>query len=729
MFADKLLKLILVVLISCVLEAYALKANSNKLTEDPLKWPSLQKKFQQAVGGILNGHRISQLHKISDKVNASKGCKNSLIQGLLALTKWEGWAVHMVDASGKLPSGILDGTGMDLGSFEECLKIRYNDADGTEEFRGRHCMIGFRSPMVVPLNKNTSTGQTYEETFGHPPDWVSDFITKTGGYYNYAALWFGVCVPSTCSGEDIKQIATFVSQPLKMNVLTAGCQIDEPVPWSISALVSICILCVFIGCCLIGTVTDAVFRCLAESHQSSIPDYFILKVLKAFSLLSNTEKLFTSSTTGDTLGCFHGIRFLSATWIILGHTYFFTDTWKFLRFKNGLQMSDAFNYYLPNAVMENFSIPVGSFFFMSGFLLVYVTWKKLESNQGRINLIMFFIHKYWRMVPALGLMIILFLALPAFGSGPLWYSTLDPPVHACERLWWTNLLFINNFWGSEDYCLIHTWYLAALMQFHLIGVCLLVLSYRWPVIGMILGFVLAVGSCAVTAILVVWNNFPMPAPGFNKDMETMKDYNTKIYIKPFCHATSYLIGMFVALFVLKYKPQRIQMHYQILCWTLAIASALFAVYGLYLPASSVGVRAFYMSFHRIAWAVGVGWLVFACITGHGGIINRFLSWQAFAPLGHLSYLVYLLHPLVMLYRTASLRERINYGHTEMVFEFLNYTLISFFLAFIGHVAVEKPFLILDGLFFKRQSPHILASKTCQSEESPTLTKGVKTIIP
>lgn len=49
-----------------------------------------------------------------------------------------------------------------------------------------------------------------------------------------------------------------------------------------------------------------------------------------------------------------------------------------------------------------------------------------------------------------------------------------------------------------------------------------------------------------------------------------------------------------------------------------------------------------------------------------GIINRLLSWRAMYPLGQLSYLTYLLHPLVIIYRNASLRERVYYGHTELV---------------------------------------------------------------
>lgn len=64
-----------------------------------------------------------------------------------------------------------------------------------------------------------------------------------------------------------------------------------------------------------------------------------------------------------------------------------------------------------------------------------------------------------------------------------------------------------------------------------------------------------------------------------------------------------------------------------------------------------------------------------------------------------------------------------------MFEFFTYTVVSFFLAYIGHVAVEKPFLILDGLFFKKRSSRTFTAETHQSDISPALAKGVKTIIP
>lgn len=94
MIADKLLKLISIILISCVLEVDALNQKTNELTHDPLNWPYLQKEFQQKVNSFMNVGRINLLFKISGKINASKSCKDSIIKALFALKTWEGWAVQ-----------------------------------------------------------------------------------------------------------------------------------------------------------------------------------------------------------------------------------------------------------------------------------------------------------------------------------------------------------------------------------------------------------------------------------------------------------------------------------------------------------------------------------------------------------------------------------------------------------------------------------------------------------
>ena len=77
-------------------------------------------------------------------------------------------------------------------------------------------------------------------------------------------------------------------------------------------------------------------------------------------------------------------------------------------------------------------------------------------------------------------------------------------------------------------------------------------------------------------------------------------------------------------------------------WAIAFAIGLAVVYGLNLPAHmpgdsnfvtfddfsqppeapnlSLAASAVYGGFHRFAWAVAIGWVVFACCRGYGGQI-------------------------------------------------------------------------------------------------------------
>jgi hypothetical protein len=47
------------------------------------------------------------------------------------------------------------------------------------------------------------------------------------------------------------------------------------------------------------------------------------RVLQAFSLYTNGSKLLSTKSGAGTLGAVNGIRFLSMSWVILGHSYAF----------------------------------------------------------------------------------------------------------------------------------------------------------------------------------------------------------------------------------------------------------------------------------------------------------------------------------------------------------------------------------------------------------------------
>lgn len=52
---------------------------------------------------------------------------------------------------------------------------------------------------------------------------------------------------------------------------------------------------------------------------------------------------------------------------------------------------------------------------------------------------------------------------------------------------------------------------------------------------------------------------------------------------------------------------------------------------------------------RIIWAIGLGYIILACVTSNGGIVNSILSWPVWLPLSRLSYCLYLFHTVVILF--------------------------------------------------------------------------------
>ena len=48
-----------------------------------------------------------------------------------------------------------------------------------------------------------------------------------------------------------------------------------------------------------------------------------VKILQAFSVYTNGSKLLSTGQPAGSITCIHGIRFLSMTWVVLGHGFLF----------------------------------------------------------------------------------------------------------------------------------------------------------------------------------------------------------------------------------------------------------------------------------------------------------------------------------------------------------------------------------------------------------------------
>lgn len=116
-------------------------------------------------------------------------------------------------------------------------------------------------------------------------------------------------------------------------------------------------------------------------------------------------------------------------------------------------------------------------------------------------------------------------------------------------------------------------------------------------------------------------------------------------------------------------------------WILSTVVAVVVIFGPYRwytgAAYDSADAILYAATHRTAWAMSLGWVSYACATGRGGLVNRFLSWKAFIPLSRLSFAAFLMQTIVILSRTILTRERIHYSHTSMVRVMLQHDAFDF----------------------------------------------------
>ena len=142
-------------------------------------------------------------------------------------------------------------------------------------------------------------------------------------------------------------------------------------------------------------------------------------LLQAFSVKRNLPKIFniTSSSEGE-LSCLHGIRFLSMTWVILGHTFYFSlpyvdnPVWALNTIQNSWTME----------AVEQGLFSVDSFFFLSGLLVSYIFLKRRSSVDqltSPLTWVKVTLHRYVRLLPPYMALVLLLEPLSFYTcSGP-----------------------------------------------------------------------------------------------------------------------------------------------------------------------------------------------------------------------------------------------------------------------------------------------------------------------
>ena len=105
-------------------------------------------------------------------------------------------------------------------------------------------------------------------------------------------------------------------------------KVPEVLKWTGSTYAIISVFSVIGALLFIGTFLDILskfspYRSKLSKFETT-PESFTMRALKSFSLYTNMTSLLSTKKLGaDRLDCLDGIRFISMSWVILGHSFLF----------------------------------------------------------------------------------------------------------------------------------------------------------------------------------------------------------------------------------------------------------------------------------------------------------------------------------------------------------------------------------------------------------------------
>ena len=607
--------------------------------------------------------------------------------------------LYMLDATGKPGAGYKEGNIYASGSYDECLDI----GPGDTEYCTGYMYVGVNTPVLKPIT-----------------------------------LVYSMCVPKGCTTYDITiAILDGTAAHIYSDPTRTTCVSTRKPPFTAGAIIMILVCFLFVVLMMAATVIDFMFRefqafktdgndmssslsekapLLAAAPDPAKPTKSVsfTDVLTTFSLLKVLPQILSTKQPPSAITSINGLRVISMFWVILCHTHY----WVLL---NGAQ-----NVYRIEGVLSRFTFQaignaffsVDSFFFLSGLLVAYLTFREMKRKKGQFPFLTYYLHRYLRLTPTYAFVLFFsWLLTMHLADGPTYHLAAwqnSTSYQNCKSYWWTNLLYINNFypWRMEEECIGWTWYLSNDMQFYIFSPLIIIPMYFLFPIGLVLSAGVLAVSIAVSGTLAgVYhhqaNTFAQVAYNFIPNNTNATTYNNLQYIKPWHRVAPYIVGL-----VLGYILYRLRLPTKrFLCYfifpILMILSGIFLVstlYGLYpqwhghVPSKAENV--IYIMFSRFTWSLGLALLVFACHYGYGGPINWLLSMKFWIPLSRVSYNAYLIHPLILTVIFGSERKPIYYKDYNLAVYAIGIIILSFAAAAVVSVFVEFPIGNLEQVLFK-----------------------------
>ncbi|GIY00764.1 o-acyltransferase like protein [Caerostris extrusa] len=489
---------------------------------------------------------------------------------------------QVVDSSGRLPSGTLEGTLTDLGDYDQCLDVVQPKKAKHMDIQGQYCTLEVQ-PVLPELHSRVSMNTKVLDFGNISTDSVLSDLSHGSALFHLMVMRIGVCVPSPCVADDIQALSAALLKKVPVQVSVRNCEIKQ------------------------------------EFHVT-IPQFIVMSYSPKLTGIFPDDELEEAHEVfkrNSSLGAVNGVRCLSLLWIVLAHTYGFGHRQGLARLSHAKTYMDDIFFQ----IITNSWVSVDTFFMLGGLLVATSNLKIMESTGGKINYFSRLVHRVWRLIPPLAATVGIMFILPLIGSGPLWADMAGQKVLNCEKNWWQVLLPINTWVDFSSMCLLHTWYVASDIHFYCVAPLVLGVLYRWPAAGFALLFFITAICAMVIGLLTIIYNLPPTVIFFSPDIALTKRTANLVYFRPYPHLGAYCVGLVLGYLLWKYHKWTLSKMCQTVGWATSATSCLavlFATYSWSRGTSADPVEGvLYAVLHRTVWAAGVAWVLFICAIGHG----------------------------------------------------------------------------------------------------------------
>ncbi|XP_076627065.1 nose resistant to fluoxetine protein 6 [Colletes latitarsis] len=668
-----------------------------------------------------------------DLINETK-CHTELLEVDRAIENQIMWGMKILDSNGLPGTGYISGNNYWLGDRQECNRINDRTVPQLKwsllDNGTRYNDINFEVP---PFKVNFYVAQMHEDSY------MQDIVLQEPAE---KVISLGLCLPSSCTEDQISIMIEKVFQDRTLlfariyNVefdLIKVIDYKKYDQWNVDGptIVIILVLASSVGMVVAGTYYDlTVHQEYLEKKKKFVPyqnnnittepkkdtekkpeptksekpvpplvedESLMGRILMCFSAYTNIKAIFKLNPQPDSLNMLHGMKVIGVVWILIVHVLIY----------GAFSVGNKMTAFLQTTIVitqpfSNASYSVDTFFFISGFLLTHLFVKTREEKKKSQNesvgvrllhfsLILF--RRIIRLTPAYVVTILIaILTFSWIEKNSLIYM-YERPHERCIENWWKNLLYINTFYSWNDLCLTWSWYLSDDTQFFIYGTLLLLISITHFNFALAVGIVTFITSIVATGYIAYTIDY---IPLIDIQFQTL----SLLYIPPLLRIGPFLLGMATAHLLAKWE-YKLELSNKALAigWTIGTMCNFTVLYGLIDRNLPIVLSVAYAALSRVVWAFGIAWLVVACATNNGGIINKVLSHPVWLPLSRISYSIYLLNPLLIYTVYLSTSYPLFHDPVTTAAIFLGICLATFIFGLMLSLIAEVPAILLLRIMF------------------------------